>query len=90
MANKRDLKRAINGICGEIFAECAALLFYSDEINAQNAEALLSSVLCINNHFIARISHPEPGMPQKVYYKDLIEQFNKQILELVDQINNLG
>ena len=90
MANKRNLKRAVNNICSEILAECMAISLYSDEANAQNAETLLSSVLRINCDFIARISHPEPGMPQKVYYKNLIEQFNKQVTELIDQISSLG
>ena len=37
----------------------------------------------------SRISHPEPGIPAKQYFKDLREKFTAQASEIIDQINNL-
>ena len=54
----------------------------------ENAEALLSSIIKLERNFICRISHVEPGMEAKQYFKDLIEKFNAQVIEMVDQINN--
>ena len=39
--------------------------------------------------FIARISHPEPGMEPRLYYKDLREKFSVQVSDIIDQINSL-
>lgn len=90
MANKRNLKRTINNICGELFAECIAESLYNDKPANENVEALLSSIVVINDNYVRRISHPEPGMPAKLYYKDLIEKFNKETGEVIDQICNLA
>ena len=90
MANKRNLKHTINYVCGELFAECIAVSQYSSKPDTENVNALLRSILAINNDMIKRVSHPEPGMPAKKYYNDLIASFNKQILEITDQIANLN
>ncbi len=90
MAKKRDLKRSINYICSDLFAECVAASLYGQNQEKENIDALLSSILIIHSDFVRRISHPEPGMDQRVYFKTLIDDFNKQVGEIIDQIGNLG
>ena len=87
MANKRSLKRSITLISEELFAECVAASLYGQ--NPESAEALLFSIIKMQDHFIRRISHPEPGIPAGVYYKDLREKFAAQVGEIIDQINTL-
>lgn len=89
MANKRTLKRTINLICDDLLVECIAASLYGNENHKGNSDALLNMIIRINENFITRISHPEPGMPAHVYYKDLREKFAAQVSEIVDQINNL-
>ena len=62
MSNKRDLKKTINYICSDLFAECVAASLYDGKPNEDNVNALLSSILMIQNDYVRRISHPEPGM----------------------------
>lgn len=86
MASKRDLKRSINYICSELFAECVANSLYTSKADDADTEALLSSILRIHQTYRCRVSHPEPGMKPKDYFKDLIANFNNQISEVIDQI----
>ena len=89
MPNKRDLKKTINYICSELFSECVAASLYNGNPNEDSVNALLSSILMIQNNYVNRISHPEPGMKQKDYFRDLIDNFNKQTSEIIDQIASL-
>lgn len=89
MANKRTLKRSINLICSELFAECVAVSLYNSNTNKDNAEAMLFSIIRMESDFLSRVSHPEPGMPARAYYKRLRSDFSVQASDLVDQINNL-
>ena len=89
MPNRRDLKKTINYICSELFAECVAASLYNGNHSEDNVNALLSSILMIQNDYVNRISHPEPGMKKKEYFKDLIDNFNKQTSEIIDQIASL-
>ncbi len=89
MTNKRVLKKTINYICSNLFAECVAASLYGGKPNEENVNALLSSILHVHSNYVRRISHPEPGIPPKQYYKDLTENFNKDVSEIIDQIGNL-
>jgi len=90
MSNKRDFKKTINYVCTELFAECVAASLYGGKINKENCDALLASILRIHSDFISRVSHPEPGMKQKDYYKNVQQDFGKQVAEIADQITNLS
>ena len=78
------LRRAVRRVRGSI-----TLSLYGAEDHKGNADALLFTILKIQSNYITRVSHPEPGMSAKAYYKDLREKFSAQISEVVDQINNL-
>lgn len=89
MTNKRTLKKSIKLICEELFAEAIAASLYRGEEHQKNAEAVLFSIIRMQNDFTARISHPEPGMAAKSFYRNLREDFIAQTSELIDQINNM-
>lgn len=65
MANKRDLKRTINYITSDMFAECVAASLYSSKPAAEDVDGILTAIVMIRTDFICRVSHPEPGMEQK-------------------------
>ena len=87
MTKKQSLKKNIHLICEELLAECIAAMTYGDN-NTENGQALLFSIIKMQDDYISRISHPEPGMSAKQYYKTLRENFASQASELIDQINN--
>ena len=90
MSNKRDLKRTINYICGDLFTEGIAASLYGENRDNDNTEAILTSILVMHSNYIRRVSHVQPGMPDKVYFKDLKDKFRKEVNEIVDQLNNLA
>ncbi len=90
MASKRDLKRTINYITSELFAETVAASLYNGKPSQEDVDGILSSIVMVNSDFIKRVSHPEPGMKTGTYYQNLIHDFNKQVSEIIDQISNMG
>ncbi len=88
MASRRDLKRDISYVIGDIFTEC---LIYKELVPGTDkdaAEKLIVDLLRIDNEFITRISHTEPGKA-KEYYRALIKDFQKQISEVLDKLTKL-
>ncbi|MBR5707103.1 MAG: hypothetical protein IKX55_05980 [Bacteroidaceae bacterium] len=88
MASRRDLKRDISYIIGDIFTEC---LIYKELVpgtDKEAAEKLIVDLLRIDNEFITRISHTEPGKA-KEYYRALIKDFQKEISEVIDKLTKL-
>ena len=87
MMNKRSLKKAINAVSDQLFANAVAVSLYGTNRNAENDEALIQSILSMREDFVSRISHPEPGMKKQEYYKDLREKFISRAQELADQLS---
>ena len=87
MMNKRSLKKAINAVSDQLFANAVAVSLYGSNRNAENDEALINSIITLREDFVSRISHPEPGMTKQAYYKDLREKFTTQAQEIADQIS---
>ena len=89
MTNKRTLKRAINLICEELLAEVVAASLYGNEQHKENADAVLYSIIRLKSNYVSRISHIEPGMKARAYFKDLREKFAAEVDEIAGHINNL-
>lgn len=89
MANRRNLKKIINYICNDLFSECIATSLYSGNKKKDEINAILASIVIVRQHYVCRISHPEPGMPAKAYFKDLKARLNTQIDEITDNIANI-
>ena len=87
MANKRRLKKKINLICEALFAECVAVSLYGPSPDKENMEAHVFSIVKLQDNAIRRVSHPEPGIPAKKYFKDLREKFSAQVSDILDQLN---
>lgn len=90
MGNKRNLKHSINNICSELFTETIAASLYGSNVNKDNVEAILAAIVLLRNNYIGRVSHVEPGMNAKDYFKDLREKFDADTNEIIDQICSLG
>lgn len=90
MAKRRNLKRQINYICSDLFAETMAVALYGSKVDIAAVDDTLASILILRNDFIKRISHPEPGMAAKKFYKAIISDFNLQVADIIERIGNLG
>ena len=51
---------------------------------------MLASIIITRDDFIKRVSHPEPGMKARKYFKTLAADFNNSMSEIIDRISNLG
>lgn len=90
MASRKNLKKVINYATSQLFSECVAVSLYSSKPEEKDVEALLTAIVRMRRNCIERVSHKEPGMKAKAYFDHLIISFNKQIEEILDQINNLN
>lgn len=85
---RKDLKKHISYLCGELLAECIAAVGYSKKDNRQDVENVMLSILKMQDDWIRRLSHVEPGST-KLFFKKLREDMQKSTDEIVDQIQNL-
>lgn len=89
MANRRQLKKSVNYIAGELFTECLVNSLYIPGTDKMKADELMSEVLTMQDDFISRISHTEPGNV-KEYYKKFRQDFNHRVNEIIEKIGTLN
>ena len=89
MANKRQLKKGINFLCGELMAECVAIMHYQKPTAQEDVDNAMTNILKLQDDMLNRVSHPEPGMPAKKYFKKLRDDVVARTTEIVGQINAL-
>lgn len=84
MAKRKDLKKAVNNICGNLFSDCVALSMCSNADKDKLAE-LMARIMALNTEFIARINHTEKGK-EREFYKKLRDEFTNSANALADEI----
>ena len=84
MANRKQLKKSIKKITGELFADCVALSM-CQQADPEKLDELMAEVLVLHNEFVARISHTEPGS-ERAFYKQLKQEFTEKVNDLANRI----
>ena len=81
MAIKRNLKKAINYVASDLFLECIVLKQIK-KADATKADEILADILCLQNDFLARVGHPQPGCV-KEYYRKLHKDFGDEVGNII-------
>ena len=85
MASRRELKKTVNYISGELFSECLINSMFVPGTDKAKADQLMTEILKMQDEFINRISHTEPGNV-KGFYKKFRSDFNAKVNEIIDAI----
>jgi len=88
MASRRELKKNVNYIAGELFAECL-MNSMAEKADKKKADEIMTQILVMQDEFISRLSHTEPGNV-KGFYKKFLSDFNAKVNEIIDAITVLG
>ena len=86
---RREIKKDINALCADLFAECVALLHYKNKPEIKDVENVMLTILKMQDDMISRLSHVEPGST-KLFFKKLREDLLTRTEEIVEQIKALA
>lgn len=89
MASRRELKKNVNYIAGELFSECLINSMFVPGTDKAKADALMEEILSMQTDFVSRISHTEPGNV-KGFYKKFCTDFNTKVNEIIDAMAKLN
>jgi hypothetical protein len=78
----------VNYIASELLAECVVIGKFIPGVDKEKTDALMVQVLNLQDEFIKRISHTEPGNV-KGFYKKFREDFNAQVNAVIEGLEKL-
>ena len=85
---RRERKKCVNNLCGELFAECIALSRY-EKVDQDAVANVMESILMMQADIICRISHVQPGSGKKFFAK-LREDLFVRTEAIIDDIQALA
>ncbi len=90
MAKRKTLKHNIKSVCSELFAECLTMYLIVQKDDEAQIESLLKSIVALQREYASRAGHIEPGMAAQTYYNVLVDDFSKQVEEILGNIQALA
>ncbi len=84
MANRRQLKKSVKMVTGDLFADCVVLSM-CQQADQATLDEIMAEVLSLHGDFVARISHTEKGS-EKVFYSKLKKEFTEKVNALSERI----
>lgn len=84
MTSRRQLKKNIKAITGDLFADCVALSM-CQQANREELEQIMKEILALHTDYVARISHTERGS-ERTFYRCLKQEFTQKANNLSERI----
>lgn len=85
---RKDLKKRISCLCGELLAECMAAGQFGKQDNRQDVENVMLNIVKMQDDWTRRLSHVDPHS-KKLFFKKLNEDMRKRTDEIIGQIQDL-
>ncbi len=92
MANKRDLKKVINYVAGELLSECLCNKYLIPGVDVEKVDTLMGRIIAIQDEYLCRVNACGDKEPKavKAYYRKLREDFDKAIDEVLNELNSFN
>ena len=89
MASRKNLKKVVAFIVDELATE-AFFASYDAKGETEAWVSLFNRIFALNNEYVARINHVEPGIPAQKYFNAMCDSFNADAKALHDEIMALA
>ncbi len=88
MANKRDLKKDINYVLGDIIEEVYVWEASNPDKDAKAGEAIIDDAIASFDTFMARVSERKIEKPA-AHFKSIRKDLEAKAIELIEKVNSL-
>ncbi len=92
MANRRELKRNINGLLGDVIEECYNSLLNNEGKNEAQVEAIVDECVDLADELIEKVNSAKKlqnSAERKKLFSDVKEKLGDKVIELIEKLNNL-
>lgn len=89
MANKRQLKKYIHNVCGDLAAEIISAYHCFDGVQSDKVGEIVGAIAELQCNSLAKVSvaHDKKKGSAHAEYKALVEEFNKEVVRIVAMMN---
>jgi hypothetical protein len=92
MSNRRELKRNINGLLGDVIEECYESLLNNEGKNEKEVEALVDEAVDLADKLISKANAAKKlksGSEIKKHFAEIKEELGDKVIGFVEKLNTL-
>jgi len=92
MANRRELKRNINGLLGDVIEECYNAMLNDSSISEAEVEAIVDEAADLANDLVARTNAAKKlasRAERKKHFSAIKEELSDKVIAFVEKLNAL-
>ncbi len=89
MASRRQLKKNVNYIAGELYYGVSDTQSVCTQTDLAKADDVMMEILKLQEEFVSRISHTQPGNV-KEYYRKFRSDFDARVEDIIQGIDKLN
>lgn len=92
MANRREIKRNINGLLGDVIEECYSSLLNNEGKNEAQVEALIDECIDLADELIAKVNagkNLKSRAEVKKMYAEVKEKLGDNVISYIEKLNSL-
>lgn len=90
MANKRDAKKDINFLVGEVVSDCFMFLHVHEGKQEQEIITLMNETVELRNNLIHKVNHtPTTQKSVKSYYQEIYKELTTTVDEQVKKLSKI-
>ena len=92
MANRRELKRNINGLLGDVIEECYDSLLNNEGKNEKEVEAIVDEAVDLADDLIARANAAKKLKTRaevKKHFSAIKEELGDKVIAFIEKLNEL-
>jgi hypothetical protein len=89
MANKRDLKKDINYVLGDIIEAVYVWEYSNKDVDTKKSDAIIDEAIATFDELIAKVNDRSVE-DKKAHFKAINKELEVKGMALIDKINKLG
>ncbi len=93
MANRRDIKKDINNVLGDVLEECFSEILNNPDKNEKEINAIIDEAVDLADDLIARVNNPagiKSGHSMKAHYSKISEDLEDKAIGFIEKLNALS
>lgn len=93
MANRRDIKKDINNILGDVLEECFSEMLNNPDKNENEINAIIDEAVDLSDDLIFRVNNAQvvtQGKSVKKHFHKISEELEDKAISFIEKLNALS
>ncbi|HSH65587.1 MAG TPA: hypothetical protein VLB84_07275 [Bacteroidia bacterium] len=92
MANKRNIKKDINSVLGNVLEECYSEMLNNPGVKEKEINSIIDDAVDLADNLISRVNHSKtiPAKEKKAHFKKINEELEEKAIDFIEKLNKLS